>query len=49
MKKGRVEWRADFPMREEVEDHAGKVRVFVMDCHEAGLGFAVRAVEKGTR
>lgn len=35
-------------MREEVEDHAGRMRVFTIDCHEGGLGFTMRAVEDGT-
>jgi hypothetical protein len=42
-------WEGDFPMWEEVEDYAGKARVFVITCHEAGLGFTVRAVEEGRR
>jgi len=37
-------WEGDFPMWEEVEDYAGKARAFVITCHEAGLGFTVRAV-----
>lgn len=47
MKNGKQNWKADFPMREEVEDHAGKARVFVISCHEGGLGFTVRAEEEG--
>ena len=38
-----------FPMREEVEDHAGRMRAFVINCHEGGLGFTVRAEEEGRR
>jgi hypothetical protein len=34
-------------MREEAEDSAGRMRSFVIDCHEGGLGFTVRAVEEG--
>jgi hypothetical protein len=34
-------------MREEVEDFAGRQRVFVITCHEGGLGFTVRAAEEG--
>jgi hypothetical protein len=34
-------------MREEVEDFAGRKRVFVVTCHEGGLGFTVRASEEG--
>jgi hypothetical protein len=42
-------WQRDFPIREEVEveDYAGQARVFVIDCHEGGLGFTVRATEEG--
>lgn len=47
MKKDRQGWYVDFPMREEVEDYAGKARAFVITCHETGLGFTVRAVEEG--
>jgi hypothetical protein len=46
-KGSRISWEADFPMREKVEDYAGKMRVFTIDCHEGGLGFTVRAVEDG--
>jgi len=42
-----LNWRRDFPMREEVEDHAGRERVFVISCHEGDLGFTVRATEEG--
>lgn len=49
MRKGNQGWDADFPMREEVEDYAGKARVFVITCHETGLGFTVRAEEEGSR
>ena len=42
-------WEADFPMREEVEDYAGRTRSFVINCHEGGLGFTVRAEEEGRR
>jgi hypothetical protein len=47
VKIGKKDWQADFPLREEVEDHAGKLRVFVITCHEGGLGFTVRAEEEG--
>ena len=47
MKKGGQGWDADFPLRDEVEDYAGKTRVFVITCHEGELGFTVRAVEQG--
>jgi hypothetical protein len=36
-------------MREEVEDYAGRTRSFVINCHEGGLGFTVRAEEEGRR
>jgi hypothetical protein len=49
VKKDGQGWDADFPMREEVEDYAGKARTFVITCHETGLGFTVRAVEEGRR
>lgn len=49
MKKDNPGWDADFPMREEVEDYAGNARVFVITCHEGGLGFTVRADEEGSR
>jgi hypothetical protein len=42
-------WEADFPLREEVEDYAGRMRSFVINCHEGGLGFTVRAEEEGRR
>ena len=40
-------WQSDFPIREEVEDYAGRMRAFVINCHEGGLGFTVRAAEDG--
>jgi hypothetical protein len=40
-------WEGDFPLREEVEDYAGRTRAFVINCHEGGLGFTVRAEEEG--
>ena len=42
-----MEWQDDFPMRDEVEDYAGRTREFVISCYEAGLGFTVRAEEEG--
>jgi hypothetical protein len=42
-----LDWQRDFPMREEVEDYAGRQRVFLITCHEGGLGFTVRATEQG--
>ena len=41
-------WRADFPLREDVEDFSGKARTFLIDCSETALGFTVRAQEQGT-
>ena len=49
MRNGEQGWEADFPMREEVEDYAGRTRSFVINCHEGGLGFTVRAEEEGRR
>lgn len=46
MKKSGRPRETDFPIREEVEDYAGKARAFVITCHEGGLGFTVRAKEK---
>jgi hypothetical protein len=42
-----LDWKADFPMREEVEHFSGERRSFVIDCHEGGLGYTVRASEEG--
>lgn len=44
---GEKRWKTDFPMWEEVEDYAGRVRTFVINCHEGGLGWTVRAQEEG--
>ena len=46
MKNGNQDWNNDFPIEEEVEDHAGRTRSFVITCHEGPLGFTVRAEEK---
>lgn len=40
-------WQDDFPIRQEVEDGCGKLRVFTISCHEGEFGFTVRAVEEG--
>jgi hypothetical protein len=40
------DWQADFPIREEFEDFAGRRRTFVITCHEGGLGFTVQASEE---
>ncbi len=47
MKRKITGWKADFPIRESVEDFASKQRKFVINCHEGGLGFTVRASEEG--
>jgi hypothetical protein len=47
VRNGEKGWEDEFPMREEVEDHMGRKRSFVIDCHEGGLGFTVRAQEEG--
>lgn len=47
MRNGGQDRQPDFPMREEVEDYAGRKRPFVITCHEGGLGFTVRATEEG--
>ena len=47
MKNGDDGWASDFPIREQVEDYAGRMRSFVVNCHEGGLGFTVRAEEEG--
>ncbi len=49
MRNGEKSWKTDFSMREEVEDHAGRTRTFVINCHEGGLGGTVRAQEDGRR
>jgi len=36
----------DFPIEEEVEDHAGRARRFLITCYEGTLGFTVRAHEQ---
>ncbi len=43
----KIDWQADFPIREDVEDCCGRRRRFVIDCHEGGLGYTVRASEEG--
>ncbi len=40
------DWQGDFPLREEFEDFSGKMRVFVIDCHEGPLGYTVRGREE---
>jgi len=41
-------WQDDFPLRDEVEDFAGRSRVFSITCHHGPLGYTVRAEEQGT-
>src|SRR5439155_5088400 len=36
-------------IEEEVEDHAGMTRRFLITCHEGPLGFTVRAQEQGAQ
>jgi hypothetical protein len=47
MRSRKGQWKADFPMREEVEDYAGRMRVFIINCSEGAHGFTVRAEEEG--
>ncbi len=47
MRSGEQGWEPDFPMWEEVEDHAGRRRSFVINCQKGRLGFTVRAQEEG--
>ena len=46
MKNGNQDWNNDFPIEEEVEDHAGRTRCFLITCHDGPLGFTVRAQEQ---
>jgi hypothetical protein len=46
---GEKGWETDFPIREQVEDCAGRTRTFVINCHEGGLGWTVRAQEEARR
>ena len=41
------DYKSDFPIREEVEDFAGKLRKFIITCHETPLGFSLSAEEEG--
>ena len=47
MKPRITNWKQDFPIHEEAEDFGGRKRSFVIDCHEAPLGYTVRASETG--
>ena len=46
MKNDNQDWNSDFPIEEEVEDHAGRTRRFLITCHEGPLGYTVRAQEQ---
>ena len=46
MKNDNQDWNSDFPIEEEVEDHASRTRRFLITCHEGPLGFTVRAEEQ---
>jgi hypothetical protein len=46
VKNGSQDWNNDFPIEEEVEDHAGRTRRFLITCHQGPLGFTVRAQEQ---
>ena len=46
MKRTDLAWEKDFPIREEVEDFAGKKRTFEITCYERDLGYTVRAIEE---
>ncbi len=41
-------WNKDFPLQEEVEDFAGRIRTFTVDCFELPMGYSVHAVENNT-
>jgi hypothetical protein len=47
LKRTTTNWHADFPIRENVEDCCGAARSFLIECHEGGLGYTVRASEEG--
>jgi hypothetical protein len=42
-------WEKDFPRREEFEDFSGKMRTFIVDCHEGPLGYTIRAREENPK
>ena len=42
MRNGKHGWEADFPIREAVEDHAGRRRSFVINYREGSLGSILR-------
>ena len=39
----------DFPRREEFEDFSGKMRTFIIDCHEGSWGYTIRAREENPK
>lgn len=41
-------WSKDFPLQQEAEDFAGRIRTFTIDCVELPMGYTVRAVENDT-
>lgn len=41
-------WSKDFPLQQEAEDFAGRIRTFTVDCIEFPMGYTVRAVENDT-
>jgi len=41
-------WGNDFPLQQEAEDFAGRIRTFTVDCIELPMGYTVRAVENST-
>ncbi|MCK5131463.1 MAG: hypothetical protein KAR40_04855 [Candidatus Sabulitectum sp.] len=41
-------WSKDFPLQQEAEDFAGRIRIFTVDCIELPMGYTVRAVENST-
>jgi len=49
LKNDNRDWNSDFPIDEEVEDHAGRTRRFLFTCHQGPLGFTVRAQEQGAQ
>jgi len=42
-------WEKDFPRREEFEDFSGKMRTFIVDCHEGPWGYTIRAREENPK
>jgi hypothetical protein len=47
VKRRPTDWRADFPIREIVEDCSGRDRTFIIQCHEGPPGYTVRVAEEG--